>query len=72
MRRVVVLEETAEDIECGRVFYDLQEIGVGEYFEDTIWSDIESLRLFHGVHAPNLARKALEKFFERQYGQIAA
>jgi hypothetical protein len=29
MRRVVVLEEAAEDIECGRVFYELQEILVG-------------------------------------------
>ena len=46
MRRVVVLEEAAEDIECGREFYNLQEIGVGDYFEDTILSDIESLRLF--------------------------
>ena len=51
MRRVVVLEEAAEDIECGREFYNLQEIGVGDYFEDTILSDIESLRLFHGIHS---------------------
>jgi hypothetical protein len=27
MRRIVVLEEAAEDIERGREFYDLQEIG---------------------------------------------
>ena len=51
MRRIVVLEEAAEDIERGREFYDLQEIGVGDYFEDTILSDIESLGLFHGIHA---------------------
>ena len=51
MRRIVVLEEAAEDIEQGREFYDLQENGVGDYFEDTILSDIESLGLFHGIHS---------------------
>jgi hypothetical protein len=45
MRQIVVLEEAAEDIERGREFYNLQEIGVGDYFEDTILSDIESLLL---------------------------
>jgi hypothetical protein len=43
MRRILVLEEAAEDIERGREFYDLQEIGVGDYFEDTILSEIKSL-----------------------------
>jgi hypothetical protein len=51
MRRIVVLEEAAEDIERGRKFCDLQEIGVGDFFEDTILSDTESLGLFHGIHA---------------------
>lgn len=51
MRRVIVLEEAAEDIERGREFYELQEIGIGAYFEDTILSDIESLGLFHGIHS---------------------
>ena len=51
MRRIVVLEEAAEDIKCGREFYDQQEIGVGAYFEDPILSNIESLGLFHGIHS---------------------
>ncbi len=51
MRRMVVLEEAAEDVERRREFYDLQEMGVGAYFEDTILSDIESLGLFHGIHS---------------------
>ncbi|MFM8365552.1 MAG: type II toxin-antitoxin system RelE/ParE family toxin [Verrucomicrobiota bacterium] len=51
MRKIVVLEEAAEDIERGREFYNQQEIGVGAYFEDTILSDIESLGLFHGIHS---------------------
>ena len=51
MRKIVVLEEAAEDIERWREFYELLEIGIGAYFEDTILSDIESLGLFHGIHS---------------------
>lgn len=51
MRKIVVLEEASEDIERGRKFYDLQEIGVGDYFEDNILPDIDSLGLFHGIHS---------------------
>jgi hypothetical protein len=75
MRRVVVLEEAAEDIECGRVFYDLQEILVGEYFEETILSDIESLSLFHGIHSIHFGfhRMLSERFpFGIYYCETAA
>jgi hypothetical protein len=64
MRRIVVLEEAAEDIERGREFYNLQEIDVGDYFEDTILSDIESLRLFHGIHSKHFGfHRILSKRF---------
>ena len=51
MRRVLVLEDAAEDIESAAEFYDFQEGGVGDYFVQCILSDIESLALFHGIHA---------------------
>jgi hypothetical protein len=51
MKSVVVLADAAEDIEFGRDFYDSQEIGIGDYFSDSILSDIESLALFHGIHS---------------------
>jgi hypothetical protein len=51
MRRVVVLEEAAEDIERARDFYDQQEDGVGSYFTDSIIAEIEGLGLLHGLHA---------------------
>jgi hypothetical protein len=64
MRQIVVLEEAAEDIERGREFYNLQEIGLGDYFEDTILSDIESLRLFHGIHSKHFGfHRILSKRF---------
>jgi hypothetical protein len=54
MKSVVVLEDAAEDIELGRDFYDSQQLGIGDYFSDSILSDIESLALFHGIHSKHL------------------
>jgi hypothetical protein len=51
VRPVVVLAEAAEDIEAAREFYDSVEVGLGNYFADSIITDLESLALFHGVHA---------------------
>lgn len=54
MRSVVVLKDAAEDIEQTRAFYDWQAQGIGDYFADSILSDIESLALFYGIHAMHL------------------
>ena len=48
---VIVLKETADDLEVGRWFYDGLELGVGDYFLDSLLSDIESLRLYAGIHS---------------------
>ena len=50
MRRVVVLEEAADDLEEARRFYDAREAGIGEYCVTSLLADIESLALFHGIH----------------------
>lgn len=50
MKSIIVLSEAAVDLEIGRDFYDSQDIGVGDYFVDSLLTDIESLRLFHGIH----------------------
>lgn len=47
---IVVLEEAASDMEDGRHFYEQQEKGIGDYFWDSLISDIESLKLYAGVH----------------------
>ncbi len=31
-------------------FYELQAEGLGDYFLDSLWSDIQSLRLYGGIH----------------------
>jgi plasmid stabilization system protein ParE len=38
------------DLGAGRDFYEMQQAGLGAYFLDTLFSDIESLRLYAGVH----------------------
>jgi hypothetical protein len=50
MKSVFVLSNAADDLELGKAFYESQGIGVGYYFVDSLLSDIESLRLFHGIH----------------------
>ncbi len=42
---VVILEDAAEDIEAGRNFYESREAGIGEYFVESILSDLGSLVL---------------------------
>lgn len=39
------------DLEAGRSFYDEREAGVGRYFLDCLMSDLESLRLYAGIHS---------------------
>lgn len=39
-----------EDLGQGRRFYDSQELGVGDYFFDSVFADIDSLTLYAGVH----------------------
>lgn len=48
--RVKILKEAHEDIRNGRLFYDAQESGVGQYFSSTVFADIRSLRNFAGIH----------------------
>ncbi|MCK4707056.1 MAG: type II toxin-antitoxin system RelE/ParE family toxin [Gammaproteobacteria bacterium] len=50
IKHINVLAEAEEDLEAGRSFYENQEQGIGEYFWDTLISDIESLTICGGVH----------------------
>ena len=48
--RIKILSTAVEDLHLGRVFYEDQEEGVGEYFFDSLFSDIDSLVLYAGIH----------------------
>ncbi len=48
--RVKLLSTALEDLYKARLFYERQGEGLGEYFFDSLFSDIDSLILYGGVH----------------------
>jgi len=48
---VRILDEAEQDLIDGFRFYDSQEQGLGDYFLDSLFSDIDSLRLYAGIHS---------------------
>ena len=54
-----------QDLREGFAFYEQQEPGVGDYFLESLFSDIESLKLFpgaHGVHFEKYNRLLSKRF----------
>jgi len=49
--RIVILRAAIEDLVRGREFYEKQGEGLGDYFSDALAADIDSLRLYAGIHA---------------------
>lgn len=49
--KIRILPEAERDLELGADFYESQRLGLGRYFNDCLASDIESLRLYAGIHA---------------------
>ena len=45
-----ILASAFHDLADGRDFYERQGAGVGEYFLDSLFSDIDSLALYAGIH----------------------
>jgi plasmid stabilization system protein ParE len=48
--RIRLLSLAVDDIESGRRFYERQQAGLGDYFLDSLFSDIDSLLLYAGIH----------------------
>ena len=48
--RVKILPSALNDLADGRSFYEQQSSGVGDYFLDSLFSDIDSLALYAGIH----------------------
>jgi plasmid stabilization system protein ParE len=45
-----ILDLAEADLLVGYQFYEVQTSGIGSYFLETLYSDIESLRLYAGIH----------------------
>lgn len=62
--KVQILEEALEDLDQGFRFYEGQEAGLGSYFLDDLFSDIDSLRNSAGIHPLSFSHhRALAKRF---------
>ena len=48
--RIRLLPEAERDLQIGADFYESQKAGLGVYFSDCLASDIESLKLYAGIH----------------------
>ena len=48
--KLELLDLAQGDLIDGYRFYESQEAGLGTYFLDTLYSDIDSLRIYGGIH----------------------
>jgi hypothetical protein len=47
---IQILESAVEDLKGGYYFYEFQERGLSDYFLESLYADIESLKLYAGIH----------------------
>ena len=48
--KIEILPEANEDLIAGFKFYEKQSRGLGSYFLDSLFSDINSLLVYRGIH----------------------
>lgn len=49
--KIELLDQAEQDLLDGAAFYENQQSGLGQYFLDSLFSDIDSLQLYSGLHA---------------------
>ena len=48
--KIKILPSAFSDLDRGRIFYARKGKSIGDYFLDSLFSDIDSLELYAGVH----------------------
>lgn len=48
--KIQILDIAMRDIQIGQQFYEQQQEGLGDYFLDSLFSDIDALLLHGGIH----------------------
>ncbi len=62
--KIRISESTYNDLSDGYWFYEQQQPGLGSYFQESLFSDIDSLRLYAGIHEIHLGKyRLLSKTF---------
>jgi plasmid stabilization system protein ParE len=75
--KVRILRPALEDLAHARQFYDEQGEGIGDYFFDSLFAEIDSLILFAGIHAIHfgyhrlLAKRFPYAIYYRVHGEEA-
>lgn len=62
---LVLLREVEWDLAHGKAFYERRQSGLGEYFKQCLLADLESLKVYAGVHvtvSKNLHRMRSNRF----------
>jgi hypothetical protein len=57
--KIKILESAMHDLVRGYKFYESQSAGLGEYFLDSLYSDIDSLLLSAGMHSIHFGKHRL-------------
>lgn len=72
VQNIIILDDARNDLLDGKTFYDAQALGVGDYFWESLISDIESLYIHAGVHEShfNCFRMLSKRFPYSIYYQI--
>jgi hypothetical protein len=63
--RLQVVDAARDDLIAGFNFYEASEQGIGDHFLACLYSDVESLRIFGGIHRrvyKNLHRSLSKRF----------
>jgi hypothetical protein len=64
MKRILISEDAFGDLNDGFLFYEAQEVGLGDYFISCLRSDIEGLKITAGIHRNFLGfHRLLSKVF---------
>lgn len=62
--RIRILDDAEQDLIEGFAFYAQQEAGLGDYFLDSLYADIDSLQLYAGIHSKHFGKfRMLAKTF---------
>ena len=51
IRNIHALAEVQYDLDDGEAFYEMQSPGLGQYFRDSLLTDLQSLWLYAGIHS---------------------
>ena len=57
--KIKISESAYRDLDDAFVFYEAQEEGLGSYFQDSLFSDVDSLKLYAGIHSKHLKKYRL-------------